>query len=510
MAAPFPTTTPFRRPPPTSHSPSPSPLSRLTQMLFKVKIQNLGKLADATIQVRPFTVLAGRNNTGKSFFSKSLYSVFNAVNAKHALVEFSNQAAPLREYLERAEYMEGNENGNGDKTSSLLTLSLSELIDSVNRMGTVAESCSLSGGSVDAPVATIPMSGHFADLKKAADDVRSAFGKFKPHAAAWISAVQQPSPFLHETNFIVEMEDKVNSLCEIGDMTVGHIIVRGLEQKISRNFSENFQVDNLPGLKGPGESGIAINVEGVGKFGVETDGKIKFLVEHAGLLQLQRFSRVIYLESPVLWKLKSALEHVRNSPRFFFSGHEQPMVPRYFYDLADALGKRYTDDTDFSALGENLAKSVGGKIVLSSNGEMIFQEDGRGGYPLSLTAMGVANLGVLAMLVERKVIGKGAFVFIDEPEAHLHPEWQVVMMGALYELVCKGVYVVIATHSVDILKWLEVHVKHHPKDKELFALNHFTREGVKNGDRGFSEKLDDIQNELSAPYHNLYISGLGK
>ena len=471
--------------------------------------------AHRAIHVRPFTVLAGRNSTGKSFFSKTLYSVFNAVNAKHALVEFSSRVSPLREDLEQIEELLGDlgesESGSDDKTPLSLARSfLGEVTESVNRMGTVAQSCSLSGGNTDAP-AVASMSNQFPGLKKAADDVQSAFDKFKPHAVSWISAVVNPSPFFPDMNLLARVEGNVKSLCEIGEMNARQITVRGLEQVISRNFSQNFQVNDLSKLKGPGKSGIAINVEGVGQFGVEESGQINFQVEHAGLLQLQRFSRVIYLESPVLWKLKSALDHVRNSPRFFFSAEkEQPLVPRYFYDLVDALRQRYTDDTDFTDLLDGLAKAMGGKVTFPNDGdgEMVYQEDGRDSYPLSLTAMGIANLGVLAMLIDRKIIGKGAFVFVDEPEAHLHPSWQVAMVNTLYELVRKGVHVVIATHSVDILKWLEVHVKRHPEDKELFALNHFTDNGVTNGDKGFSDKLTDIQQELTSPFHELYMRGL--
>lgn len=478
-------------------------------MLFKVQIKNLGKLAEETIHVRPFTVLAGRNNTGKSFFSKSLYSVFNAVNAKHALVVFGDRASPLRDDMDQmTAYAGGYDNGDGDKAPSPLALSLNDLSESVNRMGAAAAVCSLSGGDADIPV-PVPMSGKFANLKNAAHDVQSAFDKFKPQAAKWISEHQNASPFIPGEDALVRMENNLKLLCAMGEMTVGRIIAQAVQRMISLNFSENFQASSLSALKGSGESDTAINVEGVGYFGVKEEGEIDFRIPHAGLLQLQRFSRVIYLESPVLWKLKPALEYVRNSPRFpFFTEEERPLVPRYFYDLADALNKRFTDDTDFTDLLDNLAKSIGGKVVLPKSGEMVYQEEGRGAHPLSLTAMGVANLGVLAMLIERKVIGKGAFVFIDEPEAHLHPAWQVEMMETLYALVRKGVHVVIATHSAEIIKWLQVHVDKRQDDKDLFALNHFTRDGVTNGDKGFSEKLTDIQKELTDPYHYLYMKGL--
>ena len=39
------------------------------------------------------------------------------------------------------------------------------------------------------------------------------------------------------------------------------------------------------------------------------------------------------------------------------------------------------------------------------------------------------------------------------------------MIRALFELAREGVYVVLATHSVNILKWIQVHAKNSPDDK---------------------------------------------
>ena len=70
-------------------------------MAFKVKITNIGKLADAEIHIGDFTVFAGPNNTGKSFVSKLLYSLFNAMNANHAETYLNNLLEPVKNTLWR-------------------------------------------------------------------------------------------------------------------------------------------------------------------------------------------------------------------------------------------------------------------------------------------------------------------------------------------------------------------------------------------------------------------------
>ncbi len=122
--------------------------------------------------------------------------------------------------------------------------------------------------------------------------------------------------------------------------------------------------------------------------------------------------------------------------------------------------------------------------------------------------MGVVNIGMLAFLIERKVLDKDSFLFIDEPEAHLHPAWQVVMAEILFELAKKDVNVVIATHSADILKWLEVHIKKNPDDKGMIALNKFPANGHATDEQDFSDKMAEIKQELTKPFADLYMAGL--
>ena len=112
----------------------------------------------------------------------------------------------------------------------------------------------------------------------------------------------------------------------------------------------------------------------------------------------------------------------------------------------------------------------------------------------------------MALLVERKIIDKESFVFIDEPEAHLHPAWQVVMAESLFELAKGGVNVVIATHSADILKWLEVHIKKNPDDESLVALNKFPSNDVETDEQDFRDKIAGYQTRVDQAFRG-FIHG---
>ena len=286
-------------------------------------------------------------------------------------------------------------------------------------------------------------------------------------------------------------------------------ITAGIQYKIRQNLIQNFQVPRLSDLRNEENSSSKVNIENFGSFEF-SNGEIGFNSDVSRINQLQQYSSVIYLESPVYWKLKNALEDINPSPRFFSRTGREPLtgVPGYFYDLARALKFEYTGDMAFPDVYERLTGSnvIGGKIAISETGDLSFHENGRS-FSLPVTAMGIANIGILALLIERKVLDEGSFLFIDEPEAHLHPAWQVIMAKTLFELSRQGVKVVIATHSADILKWLEVHVKKYPEDKQLIALNQFSANG-REVDEDFETRIAEIKQELTKPFSDLYLQGL--
>ena len=49
-------------------------------MRFKYIVRGLGNIDEATIDIAPFTLIAGQNNSGKSFTTKSLYCILEALN----------------------------------------------------------------------------------------------------------------------------------------------------------------------------------------------------------------------------------------------------------------------------------------------------------------------------------------------------------------------------------------------------------------------------------------------
>ena len=278
-------------------------------------------------------------------------------------------------------------------------------------------------------------------------------------------------------------------------------IYKGWFWKFLRNVSGNFQVSDISQLKGAGDTPLSFSIPGLGD--LEEANDFMFSPDPQIAQNSQSFSKAFYLESQLYWKLKNPLESIkldsRSSSWVSLNG-----VPSYFYDVVVAL-RRQRVDHPFAEIHKGLYNAIGGKIVLSEAGDLEFQTSGRS-FPLSLTSAGVANMGMLALLIERGALEPDSFLFIDEPEANLHPAWQVEMAEFLFELVRQGVYVVISTHSMTILKWLEVHLKKESKDRALVRLNKFPPDAEWNDD--MDAVMAEAKQSLTQPFSDLYITGL--
>ena len=470
---------------------------------FKLKIENFGKLSNEEVRIGPFTVFAGPNNTGKSSVSKLLYSLFDGMNVNHALVHFDMLVDPLRNGLSDLEKW-------GYKEDEDLPLSL--LNDELDKMENLVKSFPIDNSE--------KLRERWSQVVDSTSNLRRKYRELKPNIERWIqedpfstSGFSSPSGISDIFAGILSRTEKaLDELCKriIEETDVHQFVEKGIQYKISQNLIQNFQVRNLSLLRKQQEEPSEVFIDRVGTFEFKNSEFVNFKISQTGFEQLQHYSRVIYLESPVYWKLQSALENVRMSPRFLYRGRNRLSgVPGYLYDLARALREEYSGDIAFPELCEKLTSDefIGGKLKISETGELSFHENERI-FSLHLTAMGVINLGILALLIERKIIDKGTFLFIDEPEAHLHPSWQVKIVKTLFKLSSLGVNVVIATHSVEILKFLEVQVERNPENEELIALNHFSSSGVKNYEDNFNYKIAKIQEELTNPFSELYLEGL--
>ena len=370
---------------------------------------------------------------------------------------------------------------------------LADLIKAVEELRSIARNTFVDGiDKISALENVVPL------IAAALDQIDNAYAQMRPQLEELKSAREGAKP-------AGDISSHIDALLRMKGSEPIQYVMAGLHRQVTQNITENFQVSDPSRLCGSDALLIGIDVESLGGFSFPKDkpGNVSISIEDARAMQ--QYSRALYLESPVFWRLKNALESTGK-----LYSRQVPDVPKYFHDMAEAIKREYTGGIGLSDVSESIADTIGGRVVVdATTGNLLFDEKGGGEHPLHLAAMGVANFGMLGLLIEKNLLDENTVLFIDEPEAHLHPAWQVAMAEVLFTLAERGVNIVIATHSADILKWLEVKVKESPEAEEKIALNHFRKDGTVEGNgKSFAEKLDDIQEDLADPYYRLFYEGL--
>lgn len=105
---------------------------------------------------------------------------------------------------------------------------------------------------------------------------------------------------------------------------------------------------------------------------------------------------------------------------------------------------------------EPLEKAMGGKVFLDKSGRFYLSVFGAGSMEMQLVSEGLRKLAMLAQLIANGVLQENGYVFWDEPESNLNPKLIKLIAEVIYSLATNGIQVFIATHSLFLLRELEI------------------------------------------------------
>ena len=112
-------------------------------------------------------------------------------------------------------------------------------------------------------------------------------------------------------------------------------------------------------------------------------------------------------------------------------------------------------DGDFPELTKIICRMMGGKYRMQRNGDIRFVSTGRGknrfDIPLHMASSSARGLSALFFYLTHSA-KKGELLMIDEPESHISPQNQVAFARLLARLVNAGMRVFVTTHSDYIVR----------------------------------------------------------
>jgi predicted ATPase len=222
---------------------------------------------------------------------------------------------------------------------------------------------------------------------------------------------------------------------------------------------------------------------------IEDDKKIQFkeTIHFEGFDSLSTFhyDDVFYIESPLILQEDAFLffdKVLRNKNKYLNHKIYQPKKEQdIFSDTSDKTKK----------LNQVIFDIIKGDFVINSNGLLKFKRQDID-FDMSNVATGIKSFGIIQMLLENESLNSNSLLILDEPEVHLHPNWQVKYAEILVLLSKElAIPIVMTSHSPYFIEALEAYSK---KYKYESSTNFYF---AKKNEDGLSAKITDVTENIS-------------
>lgn len=165
------------------------------------------------------------------------------------------------------------------------------------------------------------------------------------------------------------------------------------------------------------------------------------------------FDRVFYIDSPMIANFSG------DFPLGVLDQNWEELI-QFFYD-----GEVRSLSEPEQRVADLLAEITKGQVVLPSKNQdgvmrtrkIYFTESSGESYAIKEVAMGIKSFALIQSLLQKGLLTERTLLIIDEPEAHLHPQWTVEYARIITTLHRElGVKFLLATHSPRLVQSLSL------------------------------------------------------
>ena len=485
-------------------------------MNYDIHIENLGAIEEADITITPLTILAGENGTGKSFVTKFLYSVLSTLNVDTYSNHTLNIIKKLNTVIDQIiKHLVNNKDNLSDINSIEF---LKNLISTFQGLADLIVQSETDYYEVDNKILIEVQDlllnyrdNVLPDLYDIIDNLRNKLDTnqskgFLSFSTKRVGGFITPKTLLDRT---LPLLNELFDLLKNPQLSY----LRTLSDYITNELKENFQISEIQHLINYSANESIFEINDLMTIKINREDGLNIKIQSELLFSHEKINHILFFESPVYWRLLPIIDDL-DELKFrglAYSNRYEVLtgIPKYFYDLKNLLFTNFKEGErpSFIVSCANELKQYLKGSFKTSDSDITFENNNGQSISKNLVSFGMTNLGIFQAVLSKNIINKGSFVFIDEPESNLHPEWQAILANVLVELAKNGVYVIVTTHSSDMLKAFEISTQEQEVSEEL-STYYFQTDGtlLAMDDKDLSP-IEQARKKLLETYENLMIRG---
>ena len=231
---------------------------------------------------------------------------------------------------------------------------------------------------------------------------------------------------------------KTDEIMEILQLSNERISKIAISKRLLKEF--NNQINNI---YSESEAEMELIIKDKSLKIVIEDNKIKDLKENVYVN-----TEVFYIDDP---HIVDELEEI-SLEKIKFS-HREQLIKKLLNIKEESVINELLAEDRWEKINNRLNSIIRGKFTKKENGKSFFYEE----INVKNLSMGLKTFAIIKMLLQNGTLEENGTLILDEPEIHLHPEWQL-LFAELIVLLQKefGMHILLTTHSPYFLNAIEV------------------------------------------------------
>ena len=369
---------------------------------MKLSIRNVGKLKEADVEINGITVITGENDTGKSTVGKVLWSVFNGFYEIDEKV-YNEKVSELEKIIDEIIKENVYKNLSTDYNSFF------EIFNSTGKK---------------IAIEFLKENKNYSE-----DEIKIIINNYKKDLK-----IENISKFVQEINETLKISDK-----EIIKVIVSRVMNKEFHNQINAVFSKEKM--NI------GEISLKIK-----------DKEIDLKIENNEISDVQNYflinKETMYIDNPF----------ILDSYDFEDENHQAHLATNVFSENENSVISEIKVKKKLNNIYQKLNSVLSGEILENKNSKFIYRKNGED-IDLKNLSTGLKTFAIIKMLLQNGTLEENGTIILDEPEIHLHPEWQLKFAELIVLLQREfGMHILLTTHSPYFLNAIEVFSERHKID----------------------------------------------